>query len=395
MARARVHELEAICSNRLNSSYLADLASCYFTLGDSAKALPLAHQTWLWDRKEPGLGTNLGMIYKDLGMHPESAHAVETAYWTNPDDFYVRLAYAEALLKAGFWKQAWVLYDNCRPTQAGAAMDVAIPSRTPEWDGSPLPEGHKLIVINEGGTGDRVSYARWLPKLTEMGIDWIFYSYTPLFSIFERVFPRDRLIADGQEIDGFTHWVTPFSLPAKLNVSPRDIPPPLQFTALPDRIEKFKITRANDKPVVGICYKAAELFQGGRSVRSLTEAEAMRIICMTGDKVNWVNLQYGERPLPFPVVNTNILDWEDTLGLIHNLDAVVSVDTSVLHLAGTLNKPMAVPLSSNSCWKWLKINKLTPWYPTAKLYRNDGHGQGFAFAIEQLIQAIRDGSAFK
>lgn len=391
MARQRVSEFEDICQNRMNVNSLAELASCYFTLGDPERALPLSKLAWEWNRKDSGIGMNLAMILKDLGRHEESFHVIETAYWCNPDDFYIQLGYAEALLKAGYWKQAWALYDNSRPTQSGAAMDLRIPVQIPEWDGRPLPEGHKILVINEGGTGDRISYARWLPELTKRGINWIFYPYTPLFSIFERVFPRDKLAADGEDIGEFTHWCTSFSLPAKLGIGPNEIPPPLQISPLSERVDKFRINRGNDLPVVGLCYKAAELFQGGRTVRSLTGPQAMRLRCMTADKVNWVNLQHGEK-MEYPAINTDLKDWEDTVALLSQLDAVVTVDTSVMHVAGCLNKPMAVLLSGNSCWKFLRTGKKLPWYPTANFYRNDG--QGLEQAINETVAAIRNGTAF-
>lgn len=392
-AKTRVHELEKMCVARPSVGAVADLASCYFTLGDSQKALPLMRRTWECNRKESGYGMNLAMVCKDLGLHDESFHVVETAYWNNPDDMYIQLGYAEALLKAGFWKQGWKIYDNARPTQAGAAMDLNIPGNIPEWNGEPLPEGHKILVINEGGTGDRISYARWLPELTKLGFNWVFYPYNELYPLFERVFPRDRLVEDGQELEDFTHWTTTFALPAKLNIAFRDIPVPIELKPLPEKVDEFRITRGNKLPVVGLCYRASELFQGGRSVRSLNSAQAMRIRCMTGDVVNWVNLQYGEQ-MDYPAINCKLQNWEDTLGLISNLDAVVTVDTSVMHMAGSLGKPMAVLLSSNSCWKFLRTGERLPWYPTARFFRNDGYGQGFEYAINQLVTAIRNGSAF-
>lgn len=393
MARARVRELEEICNTRLSVNSLAELASCYFTLGDSAKAMPLARMAWECDRKNSGLGMNLAMMYKDLGMHAESFTVLEIAYANAPDDFYIQLGYAEAMLKAGFWKQAWPLYDNARPTQSGAAIDLRIPSSVREWDGSPLSGQERLLVINEGGTGDRLSYARWLPELTKRGVPYLFYPYTELFPLFERIFPRELLVADGEEVSGFSHWCTTFSLPAKLGIAPREIPPPLKLAPLPDRVEKFKINRVNDLPVIGLCYKAAEMFQGGRTVRSLNSAQAMRLRCMTGDKVNWVNLQFGEK-MDYPAVNCNLQDWEDTLALVSQLDGVVTVDTSILHFAGCLGIPIACLLSSNSCWKWYGHGNKLPWYPTATFYRNDGHGQGFEHALSQLIPALRNGTAF-
>lgn len=386
-ARQHIPGLEQICKTRLNPNALAELASCYFTLDEPEKALPLAQRAWEWNCKDSGIAMNLAMIYKDLGRHEDSFKIIERAYILNPDDFYVRLGYSEALLRAGFWKQAWTLYDNARPTQQGAAADLNLPGTVKEWNGESLPEGHQLLVINEGGTGDRLSYARWLPELTKRGINWIFYPYKELFSFFERLFPSEQLVADGEDINP-THWTTTFALPAKLNIGPTEIPRPLPFTATAAAIEKYKINRTDKLPVVGLCYEAAEMYQGGRKVRSLSEGQAMRLVCMTGDKVHWVSLQYGKK-LPYPVTNLEFKTWEDTAGLVHNLDGIVTVDTGVMHLAGAMDKPMAVLLSGNSCWKFLTKKSKLPLYPSATFYRNNG--PGLENSINQLVPAIRNG----
>ncbi len=349
-------------------------------------------QTAWAKNRNPTIALSMGLVLKELGRHAESLEMLELAYHSMPEDDYIRLGYSEGLLKAGFWKQAWPIYDNARPTQQAAALDLQLPLKVREWDGTLLGPGHKLMVINEGGTGDRFSYARWLPELTKLGIDWVFYPYGELFTFFERLFPRERLIKDGEQIiPDPTHWVTTFALPAKLRATPNTIPPPLPFTATPESIEKFKVERPDNLPVVGICYQAAEQHQGGLKIRSLSEGQAMRLVCMTGDKVHWVSLQHG-KTLPHPVMNPPLIaegkaTWEDTAGLIHNLDGIVSVDTSIMHLAGAMGKRLLVPLSGNSCWKFLKTGKKCVWYPTARLIRNEG--RGFENAVDQLIGVIR------
>jgi tetratricopeptide (TPR) repeat protein len=387
-AARRVAELEALCQARPTSTMLGDLAGCYFTIGETEKALPLAEAAWAKNRHHL-IGMNLALILKDLGRHDEAFQAVQEAYWINSDDSYIKLGYGEALLKAGFWKQAWPIYDNARLTQQGAAHHLLLPRTVKEWNGETLADGDELLVINEGGTGDRLSYARWLPELSKRGIRWKFYPYDEVFSFFERIFPRENLTKDGEQ-NNPTHWCTTFSLPAKLDVCPNEVPPPLSFTALPEAVEKYKMSRVG-LPIVGLCYDAKEDHQGGRKFRSLTEGQAMRLVCMTADKVQWVSLQHG-KPMPFPVSNIPFQTWEDTAGLITNLDAVVTVDTAVMHLAGGLNKPMAVLLAGNSCWKFLRKGKKLPLYPSATFYRNPG--RGFEDAITELISALRNGSAF-
>lgn len=384
-AKAQIPGLEEMVRLRPISTNVAQLAAAYFTVNDSEKALPLALAAWN-KNKDPNIGMNLALIYKDLGRHKEAFQVLEHAYWLNPDDFYIRLGYGEALLKNGFWDRAWPVYDNARPTQQGAAMHLSIPNSVKEWDGK-ATDG-QLLVINEGGMGDRLSYARWLPELTNMGVDWKFYPYEPSWAFFERIFPRERLIHyDGEEMNP-KYWTTTFSLPAKLNARPTQVPKPLQFTASTDAMERYKFTRVDNLPVVGICYEAAEAFQGGRKVRSLTEGQAMRLVCMTGDLVHWVSLQHDSK-MPHPVINVPSSSWDNTAGIIANLDGVVSVDTAVMHLAGSMGKPLATILSANSCWKWPIGLQKCIWYPTATLFKNDTIGM--EQAITNLTAAIRNG----
>jgi tetratricopeptide (TPR) repeat protein len=386
-AKARIPELERLCLLRPNSLSLADLGANYFTANRPHEALECLLKAW--DKNhQPSIAMNLALTLKDLGRHDEAFHYVEQAYFLAPEDQYIRLGYAEALLKNGFWQQAWPLYDHARPTQLGAALNLNIPLSVKEWDGGPLPPGHLLLVINEGGNGDRLSYPRWLPELTRRGINWRFYPYSELFPFFERIFPRDKLIADGEDIPNPTHWCTTFSLPAKLNAVPTDIPAPLPITADPKLIDKYQLNRSNSMPVLGLCYQAAELFQGGRRVRSLSEGQAMRLVCSTMDKIAWVSLQYGE-VMPAPVANVQMQTWQDTAALIHQLDGVVTVDTGIYHLAGAMGKPTAVVLGGNACWKFFRSGQRDRWYPTSRLYRNDGHG--LENAVSKLIAEIRDG----
>lgn len=383
-AAQQLSDLEEIVRVRPSLAAIAQLASCYYTLNQPERALPLARYVWDRDRSNAAIALNIGLTLRELGRHEEALSFIESAYMLNPAEHYIRLGYGEALLRAGFWDRGWPIYDNARPTQKESAVNLHLPGTVREWMGEPISNG-KLLVINEGGAGDRLCYARWLDYLSARGIDWAFYPYSEFFSFFARAYPRHRLVADGDDINP-THWTTAFSLPARLGASPVTIPPPVFLTAAPESETKYRLTRSDALPMIGLCYAASELCQGGKKVRSLTEGQAMRLVCGTADKVHWVNLQHGVT-MPYPVSNIPFRTWEDTAGLIANLDAVVSVDTGTLHLVGSMGKPLHVLLSGNSDWKYLSRGSTTRWYPTAKLYRNTGYGM--ETAVSALVTELR------
>lgn len=390
-AKHEISGYEELCSARPTPENIGNLAARYFTINEPEKAYPLAK--WAHEAEPSSLvaGINFAMVLKDLGRHEESTKVVEGIYNLYPEDFFVRLAYSEALLKAGFWNAAWPVYDNARPTQQGAAQMLGVPSAVKEWKDQVIKPGEKLMVINEGGTGDRITYPRWLNKLTEMGIDWYFYTFEELLPIYKRIFPAERLIKSGDDIT-MQYWTTAFALPARLNATPNTVPPPLLITPDPEVRKNFTIRLPDDKiPTVGICWSAAELFQGDRKVRSMTEGQMMRLVTSTAYRIRWVSLQFGVKA-PFPISNVAIRNWEDTIALMDQLDAVVTVDTGVMHFAGAMRKPMSVLLSGNSCWKFLKTGEKCVFFPTAKLYRNEGNG--FDNAIDKLVADIRNNVPF-
>ena len=96
------------------------------------------------------------------------------------------------------------------------------------------------------------------------------------------------------------------------------------------------------------------------------------------DRIIWFSLQKGETPAPplpaeFPIVNTGPASLEDTAGMISALDLVVTSDTAVAHLAGALGKRVWVLLHHDPDWRWSN-GKTTPWYPSARLFRQASPG---------------------
>jgi ADP-heptose:LPS heptosyltransferase len=112
----------------------------------------------------------------------------------------------------------------------------------------------------------------------------------------------------------------------------------------------------------------------------------------------FVSLQKDVRPGDKPVLNERsdilhfgdeIRDFSDTAALISNLDLVISVDTSVVHLAGSLAKPVWVLLPFMPDWRWLLDREDSPWYPTARLFRQDAT-QAWDNVIARVHAALRD-----
>jgi hypothetical protein len=398
-ARGQVRGLEEAMRVAPRADLCAQLAGCYAMLGRARDAAALYEAVW-----EKLRSAEIAMAYvtvlRELGRHAEAARFSEIAYWIEPELSYARLMHGEALLRAGLWKQAWPMYHDARPTKRGEKLRLGLPGGWREWDGRALGQEEFLFVLMEGGAGDRISYARWLPLLADRAVNWKVYCYEPQAGFFLRWLGRARIVLEGDDIPVFANprqcwWTTVFALPANFAAGPNEVPQwgATQWLVASDESRsKFKINRpADGLPLVGLCWEGAELSPVGdaeaRKVRSLTEAQAMRLVCATADKVHWIGVQHGKK-LGYPVTDFPFETWEDTAGLLENLNCLLTVDTGTMHLAGALRTPLGILLGSNSDWKFLAAGRC-PFYRSAVLYRN-GAGGGFENAINQAIAAIRE-----
>lgn len=385
-AKSSVRQLEKICSIRPTVENINNLVICYFTLNDLKTAISLAQLAFSKDPNDPNTSMNLGFILKDLGEWDRARDCFKVAYQVADEKEYVRLAYSESLLMDGKWEEAWPIYDTARASKEQSALTIGLSMDVKPWNGK--QKVSELLVIDEGGIGDRITFCRLLPELTKRNIPWRYFAFPELRGFFERASwcGSDRLIGVGSKAEQ-SHWTTLVSLLANLNITLDYVPQlPESFTVLPKFKMKYRLARTK-LPVVGLCWQGDESKHGGRKIHSLTEGQAMRLVCKTDHLVHWVNLQH-DHTMPNPVENVKFDGWEELAGLISNLDGVVSVETGPMCLAHALGKPLTVLLSSNSDWRFMKSGN-SPFYPEAELIRN-GPGGGLEIAVDKAIESIEE-----
>src|SRR5258708_2911573 len=374
------------------------LASCLYTTGQGEKALYAANAVVEALAQANGAipphikaqaYQNRGMFLRGFGRFDEARADIFKAWELDKSSDYIGMAQAEEHLRNGNWAEGWKWHNRARGTCQGAADACGLPADCKFWDGTEIPS--HLLVINEGGTGDRINYTRYLPYLTERNIPWSFFCFDELKPFYDRLpwIGPERTIGEKDKTEFSpppSHWTTVFSLAGPLGINPATIPDfPTPYTPPPNT---FRMDNPDKLPMVGLCWSANELHQGGLKVRSLTEGQAMRLVCCTADKVHWINLQHGHK-MPYPVINVPFDSWQDTSVLLGGIDALATVDCGTLWLSLGMKKQTAVLLTSSEDWKF-KWN----WSPKATLYHNGPSQQLFdaEHAIDQLIFDIRKGN---
>jgi len=257
---------------------------------------------------------------------------------------------AIALLSLGRYAEAWPHYEH-RPRKIPPVTSV------PEWRGEPLA-GKSLLVWHDEGFGDQIMMARLLPRLGAERVTWAVMP--PLIRLFGQLCPAISRIG---HIEGrFDYWVPAMSLPARLGLTLGTLPTAPYLAAEPERPSRGRI---------GVM-ASTDLRQG--TPRSLPAHLAARLLDLPGA----ISLEPSA---------TGARDFQDSAQIIAGLDLVITVDTAAAHLAGALGKPVWVLLLKPSDWRWLRDPTTTPWYPTARLFRQETAGD-WEGVVARVMEAV-------
>jgi len=272
-----------------------------------------------------------------------SAAALFREAAASPSGGDVQLALAYAELGLGRLTTAWPIYDAERPDPA---KQYARSFPAPEWQGEPLT-GKRLLVWREQGFGDQLMMARYLPLLSEAA-EVLYVGRPDLQRLFANLPLRYVPHTGGGDlaVSRFDYWTLPMSLPARLGLS--EIPPPPYFTG-----------QARALRGLGVMWRGNPL---PHPERTLSEAAGAALLALPG-------------AISLEPEDTGARDFQDTADIIAGLDAVISIDTSVAHLAGAMDKPLYLMLPARfPDWRWMQGRTDNPWYPSARLYRQPRHG---------------------
>lgn len=264
----------------------------------------------------------------------------------------------------------------------------------PMWDGSPL-DGRRLLLHAEQGNGDSIQFIRYLKEIDKGGGRIIVECQDSLVRLFSTFSEIDTIISAGESIPDFDLHAPLMTLPylmgTEMGTIPADIPY-IEVDGGVSAVDELDKTKLN----VGIVWAGSS----GHRKNSSRSIELSSFMGLAGvERVQLYSLQVGEREgdlhhLPDSV---NIIDLADRIGdyldtarMINSLDLVISVDTSVAHLAGALGRPVWILLQPDNDWRWLLDREDSPWYPSARLFRQKRADEEWKAVFEDVRGSLLD-----
>ena len=246
--------------------------------------------------------------------------------------------------------------------------------------------GKTILIHAEQGLGDTLQFCRYVPDVAERGANVIFEVPKPLLATMSTLRGAVQIVAMGDPLPDFDMHCPLLSLPLAFATRLETIPSKIPYLAAPDgKIAAWRDRLGERKrPRVGLVWAGnprKELPGSNRidQQRSIRFDQLAPVLDVAG--CEFYSLQKGDDAvMQFrgSTLRDRVVDWtdelqdfSDTAALIENLDLVIAVDTSVAHLAGALAKPFWLLNRYTTCWRWLLDRDDSPWYPTARQFRQD------------------------
>ena len=249
------------------------------------------------------------------------------------------------------------------------------------WDGEAAIAGKTILLHAEQGLGDTILFARFVEAVAGRGARVVLAVSKPLVRLMSAIPGVAQVLTTGDPIPDFDLHVPFGSLPLVFKTTVATIPSRTPYLQAPAEFETFASLResADPRPLVGVCWAGNPAYPNDHN-RSIPLSIFERLFRVPG--VRFVslqrNLRAGDDSILAGFDNIDLtLDREGhemtgTAALISKLDLVITVDTAIAHLTGALGRPAWILLPYCAYWAWLRDRTDSPWYPSARLFRQTG-----------------------
>ncbi len=333
---------------------------------------------------------NIGLTLLKMGEATEALKVLEDAVQRWPQSSDVRANRSLALLTLGDLEHGLPEYESRWQSPAFAKLPR---QSKPRWDGSELG-GKAILLEGEQGMGDTIQFVRYAPMVAARGGHVIVMCGTPLHKIVSTVDGVSGVVAKGM-LPLFDVHLPLASLPFVFRTTLESIPATVPYVRSDAaRVEAWRKRLADDANFkVGIAWAGSPGHQNDRS-RSTTLAAFAPVLAVEGATL--YSLQKGDATRQIEAARENqrviplgheLNDFSDTAALLENLDLVISVDTSIVHLAGALARPVWTLLPRGPDWRWMLDREDSPWYPTMRLFRQERVGD-WAGVFERVAREL-------
>lgn len=378
-------------------------AEAHFNLGNALKDLLRYQDALMSYDKAIALNPNFadayygrGVLLSELKQCDEALESFNRALTINPELTRARYNIGIIKLLQGNFEEGWPLYELRWTTDQvkGSFQDV----KQPLWLGESPIRQKTLLIHAEQGLGDVIQLVRYLPLLESQGAKLLLAVPPSLVTVIQTLKGSFSVITKTDNLPEFDLHCPIMSLPLALHTTLETIPQNVPYLAVsPTTQAKWRERLGpRSKPRVGLVWSGNQNHKNDHN-RSIPLQLLKPLLDLDFE---FHSLQIEIRPSDQPVFAESAIfthaqelhDFSDTAALISELDMVIAVDTSVAHLTGALGKPLWIMLPYVPDFRWLLDRDDSPWYPTARLFRQSilGNWDTVIEAVYSSLQSRRE-----
>ena len=338
---------------------------------------------------------NRGNSLQALNRHAAAVRSYQRAIELRPGDAEAHWNEGLARLTLGDYKGGWPKYEwrwrNPKLEVTQPPLDV------PVWTGQEALDGKTILVFQEQGYGDAIQFIRFVSLLASRSGKVVVACDQNLLGVFASAPGVAETTAGPLSAEGFDYQVSLMSLPFALGITLRNLPADVPYLeADPADVDHWRNRFAGlaGGRKVGLVWSGNPRFAAAAQKRC--PVDALKNLLSTTD-IAWISLQKDAVAEDLERLRAaapgllsagdELKDFAATAAAITSLDLVISVDTAVAHLAGALGKPVWVLLPFAADWRWLVDRDDSPWYPTARLFRQRAAGD-WVELVERVKRAL-------
>jgi tetratricopeptide (TPR) repeat protein len=362
-------------------------------LGRHAEAVASYRQALAIKPDHADTHNNLGLSLQDLNRHEEAIGCFEIAQAIKPDHVDAHLNEGLARLALGDYATGWKKY-AWRHLTANFSHGKKRPPQ-PLWLGNWDVSGKTVLLHGEQGLGDTIMFARYVPLVAQRGAQVILAVQRPLAALMATLKGGSIVRGQGEPVPPFDGFCPLPTLPLAFRTSVETIPADVPYLSAPaDRLAKWRpVLEAVPRPRIGLMWAGAQSPRYRRTIplRLLLPLFELR-------EFHFVTLQKELPEEDAPILDSTGMttflgeqqaDLADAAAMIAMLDVVITIDTSIANLAGAMGKPTWVLLPFSADWRWLVGRENSPWYPSARLFRQPAPGD-WPSVVTQVAKALRE-----
>jgi hypothetical protein len=355
----------------------------------------------------PSAYFNLGQVFRELNEFESAISNYEEAITLDAAFGEAHFNQGLCFLQTGNFERGWEKYE-----WRFKRGDSGIQSRTfsqPNWSGTEPLAGKTILLYCEQGLGDTIQFCRFVNVVTDFGCRVLLQVQDPLVALLRQLGDAVTVIGQNDDVPAFDFHCSLLSLPHSLGVRLENIPNADSYL----HADSVKVAQWREKLSpkgfgrIGLAWSGNPAHANDRA-RSL---QLQKLVEALPSGFQYISLQKEYRQEDMETMKTDskvrdysglLSDFEDTAALCSLMDVVISVDTSVAHLAAALGKPVWLLLPFSADWRWMVNQEDSPWYLSVRLFRQPSIGdwesvlavvksellRNFGFGVDSLVHLI-------